>query len=104
MRPVFRLLPLPLCIAFSLTAHAADDDRPQNWSLCPVDDAVPMFPDAQPPVGSPEDRATQNTNIAGDSVQGVSGETVNVQGNVTLKRGDQFLHADNLSFDQQTEL
>ena len=103
MRPVFRLLPLPLCIAFSLTAQAADDDRPQNWSLCPVDDAVPVFPDAQPPVGSPEDRATQDTNIAGDSVQGISGETVNVQGNVTLKRGDQFLHADHLTFDQQTE-
>jgi LPS-assembly protein len=103
VRPVFRLLPLPLCIAFCLNAQAADDDRPEDWSLCPVQDAVPVFPDAQPPVGSPEDRASQNTDVAGDSVEGVTGETVNFQGNVTLKRGDQFLHADNLSFDQETE-
>lgn len=103
MRPVFRLLPLPLCIAFSLTAQAADDDHPLNWSLCPVDDAVPVFPGAQPPVGSPEDRETQATDVAGDSTEGVIGETVNFKGNVTLTRGDQFLHADNLSFDQQTE-
>jgi LPS-assembly protein len=101
VRPVFRLLPLPLCIAFSLTAHA-DDDHPENWSLCPVQDAVPVFPGAQPPVGSPEDRANQNTDVAGDSMKGVTGQTINFQGNVTLKRGDQYLHADNLRFDQET--
>lgn len=100
VRPVFRLL--PLCIAFSLSAQAADD-RPQDWSLCPVDDAVPIFPDAQPPVGDPEDRATQDTRIGGDSVDGIYGETMKLKGDVTLRRGDQYLHADNLSFDQQTE-
>src|SRR5690606_8381778 len=41
--------------------------------------------------------------VAGDSVEGISGETINFQGNVTLRRGDQFLHADSLRFDQQTE-
>ncbi|HZW17485.1 MAG TPA: LptA/OstA family protein, partial [Luteimonas sp.] len=104
MRPVLRLLPLPLCIALSLplTAHA-DDDRPLDWSLCPVEDAVPAFADAPPPVGTPEDRESQNTDVAGDSVEGISGETINFQGNVTLQRGDQYLHADNLRFDQQTD-
>ncbi len=102
MRPVLRLLPLPLCIAFCLTAHA-DDERPQDWALCPVDDAVPFFADAQVPTGLPVDRATQSTDVGGDSVEGISGETLNFQGNVTLKRGDQFLHADNLRYDQQTE-
>lgn len=104
MRPVLRLLPLPLCIAISLplTAHA-DDDRPLDWSLCPVEDAIPAFADAPPPVGTPEDRESQNTDVAGDSVEGISGETINFQGNVTLRRGDQYLHADNLRFDQQTD-
>ena len=101
MRPVSRLLPLPLCIAISLSAYAADD-RPLDWSLCPVVDAVPVFADAPPPTGTPEDRESQATDVAGDSVEGVSGETINFQGNVTLRRGDQFLHADNLRFDQQT--
>ncbi len=101
MRPVFRLLPLPLCIALSLTAQA-DDDRPENWSLCPVQDAVPLFPDAQPPVGSPEDRETQDTDLACDSTEGVMGGTVLCRGDVTLRRGDQYLHADNLRFDQKT--
>lgn len=43
--PVLRLLPLPLCIAFSLHAHAADD--PPNWGLCPVQDVVKPFVEAQ---------------------------------------------------------
>ena len=45
MRPVLRLLPLPLCIAFSLHAHAADD--PPNWGLCPVQDVLKPFAEAQ---------------------------------------------------------
>ena len=102
MRPVFRLLPLPLCIAFSLSAQAADD-HPIDWSMCPAEDAVPIFPEAQAPTSSPEDRESQDTDVACDSTEGVMGETVNCKGNVTLKRGDQFLHADNLTFDQQTE-
>ncbi len=56
VRRVFRLLPLPLCIAFSLSAQAADKP-PEDYSLCPVDDAVPFFPEAQAPTGAVEDRA-----------------------------------------------
>ncbi len=106
MRPVFRLLPLPLCIAMSLAAPVARaaDDKPEDYSLCPVDDAVPLFADAQAPVGLPaQDRNNLPTDINGDSVEGVNGETVNVQGKVTLKRGDQFLGTDKLTYDQQTE-
>ena len=46
MRPALRLLPLPLCIALSLNAQAADD-MPPNWSLCPVQDVVKPFAEAQ---------------------------------------------------------
>ena len=100
MRPVFRLLPLPFCIAVSLAARA--DDRPIDWSLCPVEDAVPAFLDAQPPKGSVEERETQPTDIDGNEVVGVDGETVSITGNVTLRRGDQFLGTDTLEYAQDS--
>ena len=46
VRRSLRLLPLPLLIAACLPAWA-DDDMPPNWSQCPVQDAVPAFPEAQ---------------------------------------------------------
>ena len=101
MRPALRLLPLPICIALSLAAHA-DDDMPVDWSLCPVEDAVPLFPDAQPPVGDIADRENLPTDIQGDQTVGVSGGVFNVTGNVTLRRGDQFLGTDNIEFSQDT--
>lgn len=101
MRPTLRLLPLPLCIALSLTAQAADE-RPQDWQLCPIVDAVPAFPDAQDPVGTPETRVTQPTDIEGDAVMGVEGESTTFDGNVSLKRGDQFLGTDQLTYDSDT--
>ena len=101
MRPALRLLPLPICIALSLAAHA-DDDMPVDWSLCPIEDAVPLFPDAQPPVGSPADRETLPTDIQGDQTVGVDGGIFNVTGNVTLRRGDQFLGTDRIEFSQDT--
>lgn len=102
MRPALRLLPLPFCIALSLSAHAGDDDMPINWSLCPVGDAVPAFADA-PAVPATGDRASQPTDIEGDQAEGVDGEVLNVEGNVALKRGDQFLGADKLRYDSQNE-
>ena len=101
MRPVFRLLPLPLCIAFSLAAQA-EDDHPQTWALCPLVDAVPAYPTAPEPTGTADDRDSQETKVSGDSVEGTSGETLNLQGDITLSRGDQFLHADNLKLDEAT--
>jgi LPS-assembly protein len=50
VRRSLRLLPLPLLIAASLPAWA-DDDMPPNWSQCPVQDAVPAFPEA--PIAAP---------------------------------------------------
>lgn len=104
MRPAFRLLPLPFCIACALVAHstAQAQDREPDWGLCPVEDAVPAFPDAQAPVGSPEAREDQPTDITGDALAGVDGENVQYSGNVTLRRGDQFLGAEKLTYDNQT--
>ena len=100
MRPASRLLPLPFCIAVSLAAHA--DDRPIDWSLCPVEDAVPAFLDAQAPKGSVAERENLPTDIDGNEVVGVDGETVSVTGNVTLRRGDQFLGTDTLEYAQDS--
>ena len=41
MRHAFRLLPLPLGIALSLPAMAAD--KPVNWGLCPATESLPAF-------------------------------------------------------------
>ncbi len=100
MRPALRLL--PLCIALSLAAHAADD-KPIDWSLCPIKDTVPVFDDAQPISGPREERVETPTDIEGDSIEGVSGEVMNLEGGVALRRGDQFLGADRISFDSQTD-
>ncbi len=101
MPPALRLLPLPLCIACALAAHhpaAAADDIEPDWGLCPIEEAVPAFPDAQPATADPAARESLPTDIAGDNLEGVDGENVAYSGNVTLRRGDQFLGADNLEY------
>lgn len=100
MRTVFRLLPLPFCIALSLAAQAAED-RPENWQLCPVADAVPAFPDAQTPTTRPQARVDLPTDISGDTLSGTDTQP-QFSGNVVLRRGDQFLGAENLRMNSDT--
>ena len=100
MRTAFRLLPLPFCIAMSLAAHAADD-RPEDWRLCPIQDAVPAFAEAQAPIGNAETRAEQPTDIEGDQLGGTDTHPL-FEGNVALRRGDQFLGTQKLNFDSET--
>lgn len=102
MRRSLALLPLPLCIALSLQAQAAE--REDDWGLCPVEDAVPAFDDATSTSasGSPEQRELLPTDILGDSVTGTEGQSTTFSGNVALTRGDQFLGTDNLTFDSET--
>jgi len=100
VRPVLRLLPLPLCIAISLSARA-QDDPPENYALCPVVDAVPAFPDAQQPTEKSADRVQLPSDIGGDRVTGTDKQP-QFSGNVTLRRGDQFLGADNFDYDTET--
>jgi LPS-assembly protein len=100
VRRTLRLLPLPFCIAMSLAAHAAED-RPVDWRLCPIQDAVPAFADAQQPVGKPEVRVQQPTDIAGDQLGGTD-ENPQFHGNVVLRRADQFLGANSLDYKSET--
>ncbi|MEO5629184.1 MAG: LPS assembly protein LptD [Thermomonas sp.] len=102
MRPSLRLLPLPLCIALSLQAHAADDMRP-NWALCPVQDVVKPFADAQTvPEGVKIENTNEATDIEGDALSGTEENPV-FNGNVTLRRGDQFMGAERLNYDKSKE-
>ncbi len=106
MRLAFRLLPLPLGIALSLSAYA-QDASPDDWGLCPVDDAVPPFTEAQMQTALPgmqpgPARDTQPTDIEGDAITSTVGAITNFSGNVALTRGDQFLGADNLQYDSET--
>ena len=99
MRRSLALLPLPLCIALSLQAQAAE--REDDWGLCPVEDAVPAFDDAQTSESTPELRQQLPTDIIGDQFTGTEQQRV-IEGNVALTRGDQFLGTDNLTFDTET--
>ncbi|MBU2051058.1 MULTISPECIES: LPS-assembly protein LptD [Stenotrophomonas] len=100
MRRALRLLPLPLSIAICLPALA--DDKPVNWGLCPVTDVLPVFDDApKADKAAAATRGQQPTDIEGDQLSGTS-VVPNYQGNVALKRGDQFLGTDNLSFDTES--
>ena len=97
-----RLLPLSLCIALALPAYAADDNE-ENWGLCPIVDVVPTFTDAPQPVGTPETRAEEPTDIDGGQLQRAGAdEDIVVQDNVRLNRGDQFIGTDKLSYNENT--
>ncbi len=107
MRPVLRLLPLPFSIALCLPALAAED-IPDNWNLCPVEDAIPAFDNApEPPPGEDQakvraGRAELPSDIEGDQLTGDE-QNLDYQGNVVLRRGDQYLNADNLKYDQDND-
>lgn len=102
MRPALRLLPLSISAALSLPA-LANDDIPHNWNFCAVHDAIPAFADAADPEEdldaaiSRSLRADRPTIIEGDE-QGGTDQNMLFIGNVALRRGDQFLGADSISF------
>lgn len=99
VRPSLRLLPLSLCIAMALPAHADDQE---DWGLCPIEDIVPPFADAPPATGLPGIRIQQPTDIEGDALAATESRESVFQGNVALSRGDQFLGTDKLTYNSET--
>lgn len=105
VRRALRLLPLPLSIAVCLPAMA--DDKPLNWGLCPASDVIPAFTDAPTPVPGQDKAAAsaareqQPTDIEGDQLLGTT-TVPQYEGNVALRRGDQFVGTDKLSFDTES--
>lgn len=107
VRKKLHLLPLPFCIALSLPAQAADE-APEDWGQCPIEDAVPAFIDKIPagdntPQASDTNKDAGATEVNGDRMTGTEGQIVDLDGNVNLRRGDQVLLADRLSYDQDKE-
>jgi LPS-assembly protein len=105
VRPVLRLLPLPFSIALCLPAMA--DEKPESFALCPVQDVIPSFdgstgPEPGAAAQARADRLDQATSIEGDQLGGTE-QNLEYQGNVALRRGDQFLGADNLKYDQEAD-
>lgn len=83
----------------ALPAMAADDQ--EDWSLCPLRDAVPAFEGVSTPTsGNSRTRVQQPTDLEGDALQGAENSDTLVQGNVQLRRGDQFLGTDRLVYNQ----
>ena len=102
MHPALRLLPLSVAIALSLPAHAGDD-MPPNWKLCPVGDVLPPFEGVETtPEGVHIDNSNQPTDIEGDVLSGTEENPV-FQGDVRMRRGDQFMGADQITFNQAEE-
>ena len=106
MRRALRLLPIPFSIALALPAVA--QDMPHSWDLCPLGDAIPSFDGVSEPANGADaatvraERAEQPTEIAGDRQSGTE-QNLEYQGNVELRRGDQYLNADNLQYDQEQD-
>ncbi|WP_345776521.1 LPS assembly protein LptD [Lysobacter sp. H21R4] len=96
MRNRLHLLPLSMCIALALPAFSARAS--EDWSLCPLEDAVPAFDDAPAPGGLDGARIDQPTDISGDALNASETDNTVFQGNVALRRGDQFLGTDRLSY------
>ncbi|WP_250064387.1 LPS-assembly protein LptD [Stenotrophomonas mori] len=100
MRRALRLLPLPLSVAICLPAMASE--KPVNWNLCPATDALPAFdeaPQADPTAAAARDQLP--TDIEGNQLSGTT-TVPQYEGNVALKRGDQFMGTDSLRFDTET--
>ena len=107
MRACFRLSLLASCIGLSLSAQAqsTQEDMPDDFTLCPATEAVPPFedvPEAGIHLGNLSDRSTLPTDIEGDSLSGTD-VAPQFEGNVALKRGDQFLGADKLKYDSEQQ-
>ena len=103
MRPTLRLLPLTLAIGFCLPAFAADDDMPINWGQCPLGDVLPPFAGAESiPEGINIDNSNEPTDIAGDMLSGTEDNPM-FEGNVTMRRGNQFMGADQITFNQEEQ-
>ena len=102
MTPVQRasLRLLPLCLAISFAVHAEPAEKKPDWLLCRNPETLPLF---TTPVENPGDRDLTPTDIAADSLD-VKKEDVTVfQGKVELRRADQWLATDKLTYFHKNE-
>lgn len=83
------------------TARAQETEAP-TWELCPVTDALPLYQPLPKPGAQPS-RENQPTDVSAEHLD-VSKEKVTVlTGKVELRRGDQWLGTDQLTYQHEAE-
>ena len=95
-RPVLRLL--PLCFAISQVVVA--QETAQNWNYCVSPQTLPVF--STDPVSN-ENREQSTTDIQADKMNLEKEKTTVFEGNVVLKRSDQWMNADKLTYAHDNE-
>src|SRR3546814_17320322 len=78
-----------------MLAHA-DDERPEDWKLCPVQDAIPAFANTGQSGGVGGTRVDQPTNIAGDQLSGTE-SAPQFEGNVSLRSEERRVGKESVS-------
>ncbi len=100
MRPVPRLLPLCLAIAWSLPALAAGTDPAPTWERCPTPGTIPEF---RPPTTERVDRVSAPTDVKAEHLDVSEQSRTVLTGAVELERGDQWLGTDQLTVEHESE-
>src|SRR5690606_1653216 len=76
--------------------------KPLNWGLCPATEVLPAFSKArEDDKAAAASRDQLPTDIEGNELSGTS-TVPQYQGNVILKRGDQFMGTDSLRIDTES--
>lgn len=98
-RPVLRLLPFCLAIACNAKAQDLED---ATWDLCPAPDGLPLF---QPlPEGDKPGKGTpMPTDIDAENLDVSEKDITVLTGNVELRRGEQWLGTDKLTYRHESE-
>jgi LPS-assembly protein len=100
LRPyVLRILPLSLAVSLAAQAKQPLADA---WVLCKGPDAVAPFP-GEAPTGKAADRDTSGADAQADLIDAHLKDTTIFQGNAEVKRADQWLLADKMTYDHQAD-
>ncbi len=112
MHPCLRLLPLSLALGMALAQaktpghatpqkHTGSKHPANEWAMC-HGDAVPAFPGVAP-IGTAAERATSPADIQSDSADLSQVDTSVFQGNVELRRADEWMFADRVSYQHKQD-
>jgi LPS-assembly protein len=92
---------LPLSLAISLAAQAKQPQA-DAWILCRGPDAVAPFP-GEAPTGNANDRDTSAADAQADLIDSHLKDVTTFQGNAEVKRADQWLLADKMTYDHKAD-
>ena len=100
LRPcILRILPLSLAVSMAAQAKQPQADA---WILCRGPDAVAPFP-GEAPTGNAADRDTSAADAQADLIDAHLKDVTTFQGNAEIKRADQWLLADKMTYDHKAD-